>query len=148
MGVFTVIFLNPCSTIWSKTAHSLTTSTRTRRKVMSVNLSRLMTICWTTSCNPLMQFAMNGSSRMREPCSLRCMRRRGTFLFCDLSKLRKTHKPRPEFTPESLRSVTDDGEMKSGVLIDATRIWSCFERILWIYDIEETSDVSREQSPS
>jgi hypothetical protein len=76
------------------------------------------------------------------------MRRRGAFLFGDLSKLRKNHKPRPELTPESLRSVTDDGEMKSGVLIDGARIWSCFESILWIYDIEETSDVFHEQSPS
>ena len=84
---------------------------------------------------------------MREPHSLRCMRRKGTFLFYDLSKLRKNHRPRPEFTLESLHSVIDDGEVKSGVLIDGTRIWNCFESILWIYDIEETSDVSHEQNP-
>ena len=85
---------------------------------------------------------------MRERCSLRCMRKGGTFLFCDLFNLRKNHKPRPEFTPESLRSVTDDGETKSGVLIDGAQIWSIFEPIVWIYDIEETPDVSRARSHS
>ena len=85
--------------------------------------------------------------------SLRYSTRRSTFLFRDLSDFRKSHKPRPEFTAETLRSVTDDDDegtevMKSGILIDGTRIWSIFESILWIYDVEESSDVSCTQSPS
>jgi hypothetical protein len=91
-----------------------------------------------------MIFVKNGSSRKRQRRSLWCGPKRSTFLFCDLFKLRKLHKPRPEFTVEILRSVVDaDGEKKSGIIIDGTRIWNIFEPILSIYDLEESSDVSR-----
>jgi hypothetical protein len=74
--------------------------------------------------------------------------KRRYFPLCDFSKIRKNHKPRPEFTAESLRSFAHDAELKSGVLIDGARIWSIFEPILWIYDTEEVSEVSHAQSPS
>ena len=85
---------------------------------------------------------------MREPHSFQCMKRGSTLLFCELSKFRKNHKPRPELTADTLRSFTDDGETKSGVIIDGPRIWSVFEPILSIYDLRESSDVPRAQCPS
>src|SRR5437667_795357 len=119
-----------------------------RRKVMQVNLSRVTMICWMPSWNLSMSFAMNGLYRMWESRSLLCLARSSTFLFCELSKLRKNHKPRPELTAEALRSVTgDDGVTHSGISLDGTRIWKIFEPILWIYDLEESADVPRAQSP-
>jgi hypothetical protein len=142
------IFFNLCSNIWSKTARSLTTSSSTRRKVMNVNLSKLMIICWINFRNLLMSFVKNGSRQKRELRLLRCSTGRSTFLFRALSNLRISHKPRPQFTAETLRSITDDEGKKSGIVIDIFRIWSIFDSILCIYDVEESSDVSRVQSPS
>ena len=86
---------------------------------------------------------MNGLYRMREPRSLVLLPRSSKFLFSDSSKLRKLHRPRPEFTAAVLRSVTsdDDGVTHSGISLDGTQIWKMYTPILWIYDLEEFSDV-------
>jgi hypothetical protein len=109
---------------------------------MKVNLSRFTMICWTLSWNLSTRFVMNGLYRMREPRSLVCLARGSTFLFCDSSKLRKSHRARPELTAEALRSVTsDDGVTHFGISLDGIRIWKIYKPILWIYDLEESADV-------
>jgi hypothetical protein len=64
------------------------------------------------------------------------------------SELRKYHKPRPELTANVLNSVNDEGETKAGIVIDGTRIWSIFEPMLGIYDLQESTDVSPALSSS
>ena len=86
---------------------------------------------------------MNGLYRMREPRSLVYLTRDSTFLFYDSSKLRKSHRARPELTAETLRSVmSDDGVMHFDISLDGIRIWKIYKPILWIYDLEESADVS------
>ena len=143
-----IIFFLHCSIIWSKTTYSLTTSRRMRRKVMNVTLSRFTVICWMPLWKLSMGFVMNGLHQMQESHSLLCLARNSTFLFYELSKLRKSHRARPELTAKALRSVTDDdGAKNSGISLDGTRIWKIFEPILWIYDLKECADVPRAQSP-
>jgi hypothetical protein len=83
---------------------------------------------------------------MWELLSLQYTRRRSRVLFIAFSNCRKSHKPRPEVTVESLRFVMDNGNKKSGVNIDGAQMWCIFERIFSIYDVEERSDVFRLQS--
>ena len=79
---------------------------------------------------------------MQEQRSFPCLAKSSTPIFCDQSEFRKSHRARPEFTAETIRSVkSDDGEMHSGISFDGTRLWNIYEPILWIYDIEESQDV-------
>ena len=95
-----------------------------------------------------MRFAMSGLYQMRELRSFPSTARSSTSLIRDLSKLRKNHRARPEFTAKALRSVkADDGVTHSGVSLDGTRIWKIYEPILWVYDLEESEDVPHAQVP-
>ena len=81
---------------------------------------------------------------MRELHSFPSLAKSSTPVLCDLSEFRKSHRARPEFTAETIRSVkSDDGETHSGISFDGTRVWNIYEPILWIYDLEEIQEVTR-----